>query len=149
MAGGTLALPGEKEEMPVPHVLKDGADSIGGMFSGLPEGQIFSVTSGSFSANFQITYQGGDGNDVVLTVVHPPTGITATLAGGVLYVIGTSAYDTIIVDQLGSDELLLYASNYPHQHAADPEEALLRHLPESLARKIRSENARNFYRLPA
>jgi hypothetical protein len=29
MAGGTLALPGEKEEMPVPHVLKDGADSIG------------------------------------------------------------------------------------------------------------------------
>jgi len=29
MAGGTLALPGEKEEMPVAHVLKDGADSIG------------------------------------------------------------------------------------------------------------------------
>jgi hypothetical protein len=29
MAGGTLALPGEKEEMPVPHVLKDGADSVG------------------------------------------------------------------------------------------------------------------------
>jgi cytochrome c5 len=29
MAGGTLALPGEKEEMNVPHVLKDGADSIG------------------------------------------------------------------------------------------------------------------------
>ncbi len=29
MEGGTLALPGEKEEMPVPHILKDGADSIG------------------------------------------------------------------------------------------------------------------------
>jgi hypothetical protein len=30
VAGGTLALPGEKEEMwPVPHILKDGADSIG------------------------------------------------------------------------------------------------------------------------
>jgi hypothetical protein len=29
MAGGTLALPGEKEEMLVPHILKDGADSIG------------------------------------------------------------------------------------------------------------------------
>jgi hypothetical protein len=29
MAGGTLALPGEKAEMPVPHILKDGADSIG------------------------------------------------------------------------------------------------------------------------
>jgi cytochrome c5 len=29
MAGGTLALPGEKEEMPVPRILKDGADSVG------------------------------------------------------------------------------------------------------------------------
>jgi cytochrome c5 len=29
MADGTLALPGEKEEMSVPHILKDGADSIG------------------------------------------------------------------------------------------------------------------------
>jgi hypothetical protein len=29
MAGGTLALPGEKEETAVPHVLKDGAESIG------------------------------------------------------------------------------------------------------------------------
>ena len=30
VAGGTLALPGEKEEMwPVPHILKDGADSVG------------------------------------------------------------------------------------------------------------------------
>ncbi len=29
MAGGTLALAGETEEMPVPHILKDGADSIG------------------------------------------------------------------------------------------------------------------------
>lgn len=29
LAGGTLALPGAKEEMPVAHILKDGADSIG------------------------------------------------------------------------------------------------------------------------
>ncbi len=29
MAGGTLALPNEKEEMRVPHILKDGADSVG------------------------------------------------------------------------------------------------------------------------
>ena len=29
MTGGTLALPGEKEEMNVAHILKDGADSIG------------------------------------------------------------------------------------------------------------------------
>ena len=29
MAGGTLSLPGEKASMPVPHILKDGADSVG------------------------------------------------------------------------------------------------------------------------
>jgi uncharacterized protein len=52
-----------------------------------------------------------------------------------------------VVDQLGSEELLMYASDYPHQHTAEPEEALLRHLPESFARKIRSENARALYRL--
>ena len=29
MTGGTLAFPGEKEEMPVAHIFKDGADSVG------------------------------------------------------------------------------------------------------------------------
>ena len=36
---------------------------------------------------------------------------------------------------------------FPRVHAADPEEKLLRHLPESLARKVRSENARALYGL--
>ena len=52
-----------------------------------------------------------------------------------------------VVDQLGSEDLLLYASHYPRVHAADPDEALLRHLPDTLARKIRSENARALYGL--
>jgi len=52
-----------------------------------------------------------------------------------------------IIDQLGSDEMLLYASDYPHVHATTPEETLLPALPESLARKILSENARALYRL--
>ncbi len=52
-----------------------------------------------------------------------------------------------IIDQIGSEELLLYASDYPHLHAADPEETLLRHLPETLVQKICNENARRFYRL--
>src|SRR5262249_48130635 len=43
---------------------------ITGAFDGLPEGKIFNVTSGSFKADLQITYQGGDGNDVVLTAVN-------------------------------------------------------------------------------
>ncbi|HVR30668.1 MAG TPA: amidohydrolase family protein [Thermoanaerobaculia bacterium] len=52
-----------------------------------------------------------------------------------------------IVDQLGSDDMLLYASDYPHRHAFDVETDLLAHLPEASRRKIRSENARALYRL--
>jgi len=52
-----------------------------------------------------------------------------------------------VVEQLGSDDMLMYASHFPRVHAADPEEALIRHLPESLASKIRSENARALYGL--
>jgi predicted TIM-barrel fold metal-dependent hydrolase len=52
-----------------------------------------------------------------------------------------------IVDQLGSDEMLLYTSDYPHRHAFDAEETLLEHVPETLQHMIRSENARSFYRL--
>ena len=51
------------------------------------------------------------------------------------------------VEQLGSDDLLLYGSHYPRVHAADPEDRLLRHLPETTARKIRGENARALYGL--
>jgi len=52
-----------------------------------------------------------------------------------------------VVDQIGSDDMLLYASHYPRVHAADPEERLIRHLPETVARKVRSENARALYGL--
>jgi predicted TIM-barrel fold metal-dependent hydrolase len=52
-----------------------------------------------------------------------------------------------VVGQLGSDDMLLYASHFPRVHAADPEERLIRHLPETLARKVRSENARSLYGL--
>ena len=52
-----------------------------------------------------------------------------------------------VVDQLGSDQMLLYTSDYPHVHAFDAEEVLLAHLPQALQVKIRSENARSLYRL--
>ena len=55
-----------------------------------------------------------------------------------------------IVDQLGSDELLLYASDYPHWHADDetgPDRPLPCPLPDGSIRKILSENARAWYRL--
>lgn len=51
-----------------------------------------------------------------------------------------------VIEQLGSDELLLYASDYPHLHHADPLE-VLRDLPPELARRIASENARAWYHL--
>ena len=51
-----------------------------------------------------------------------------------------------VIDQLGSDELLLYASDYPHLHHADPLD-VLGDLPPALARKIASENARAWYHL--
>src|SRR5205085_5691188 len=48
----------------------DLADAVSGTFAGLPEGAVFTQTNGSFTGTFQITYQGGDGNDVVLTALN-------------------------------------------------------------------------------
>ena len=50
-------------------------------------------------------------------------------------------------EQLGSEEMLLYASTYPRQQVFDPEASFLRHLPEAAAQKIRHENARALYGL--
>jgi acetyl esterase/lipase len=47
----------------------DGSDPVNGTFAGLAEGSIFGV--GPYK--FRITYRGGDGNDVVLTVVTDTT----------------------------------------------------------------------------
>jgi autotransporter-associated beta strand protein len=48
----------------------DLADPVSGTFQNLAEGQVFTVTTGAFASTFQITYQGGDGNDVVLTTLR-------------------------------------------------------------------------------
>jgi len=48
-------------------IANDGVDAVSGTFAGLPEGHKFSVGS----TPFQISYQGGDGNDVVLTQTGP------------------------------------------------------------------------------
>ncbi len=54
-----------------------------------------------------------------------------------------------IIAQLDADDILLYGSDYPHRHTADPLQEFLPLLSSELARKIRSENARTLYRLPA
>jgi hypothetical protein len=51
-------------------VNNDAADPVVGTFNGLPDGTLFRLTSGGLDALFAITYQGGDGNDVVLTTVN-------------------------------------------------------------------------------
>lgn len=45
----------------------DGADAVTGSFAGLPQGTVFYV----LTTAFQISYTGGSGNDVVLSVVAP------------------------------------------------------------------------------
>jgi predicted TIM-barrel fold metal-dependent hydrolase len=52
-----------------------------------------------------------------------------------------------LIDQLGSEDLLMFSTDYPHRHFDEPEEAVPAGLPESLTRKIMSENARAWYRL--
>jgi len=49
--------------------------------------------------------------------------------------------------QLGSEDMLLYSSGYPRKQVHDAESSFLHHLPESVTRKIRSENARALYGL--
>ena len=57
---------------------------------------------------------------------------------------------TTLIDQMGSDELICFSTDYPHWDFDSPLEALPPGLPEDLARKIFSENARATYRrLPA
>jgi hypothetical protein len=46
----------------------DLGDAVTGMFAGLAEGAIFNIDGNAF----QISYHGGDGNDVVLTAYNPP-----------------------------------------------------------------------------
>ena len=52
-----------------------------------------------------------------------------------------------VIHQMDSDEMLLYASDYPHWHFSTDETSFAQSLPEPLRAKIMSENARNFYRL--
>jgi len=56
-----------------------------------------------------------------------------------------------VIEQLGSDELLMFSTDYPHWHfgSADgqPGQALPSGLSDAARRKILSENARAFYRL--
>ena len=51
------------------------------------------------------------------------------------------------IEQMESDRLLMFATDYPHWHYDDDEEAWPLTLPEPINANIWSENARSFYRL--
>jgi uncharacterized protein len=60
----------------------------------------------------------------------------------------TAAQFLHLLDQIGSDDVLMFSTDYPHWHFDTPDEAFpTRLLPESAARKVMAENARVFYRL--
>lgn len=52
-----------------------------------------------------------------------------------------------IIDMMGSEDMIMYASDYPHWDFDPPERTLPQQIPDSLRQKILFENARNFYRL--
>ena len=52
-----------------------------------------------------------------------------------------------IIEQMDSDEMLMFASDYPHWHYDTPAEALPVQLEADLLSKILFENARAWYRL--
>ena len=53
-----------------------------------------------------------------------------------------------VLDQIGSDDLLMFSTDYPHWHFDTPAEAFPADLvPEATLRKIMAENARAWYRL--
>jgi autotransporter-associated beta strand protein len=76
----------------VAFTILDGTAPLGGLggggfsYLGLPlgEGATFTVVSGLFSQQFQISYAADSGRDVVLTAVPEPGAATALLVGGAM-----------------------------------------------------------------
>lgn len=54
-----------------------------------------------------------------------------------------------IFDQVDAGDMLMFASDFPHNHAPESPAAFLAPLPAEAARKIMRDNAAAFYRLPA
>ena len=79
--------------------------------------------------------------------VHPRAHAVLAAAAGRLA--RTRATCCKLIEQLGSDDLLMFSTDYPHWHVRH---ARARPIPAGLStralrRKILSENARAFYRL--
>jgi autotransporter-associated beta strand protein len=75
-AGGAFA---PVEGSPLTIIDNDGSDLNVGTFNGLPEGSVIAVGA----LKLRLSYVGGTGNDVTLTLTNPPIlGVAASLAAG-------------------------------------------------------------------
>lgn len=52
-----------------------------------------------------------------------------------------------VIDQLGSEDLLMFSSDYPHAHSAEGRDAVPVGLPTTLTEKLLGDTARNHYGL--
>jgi hypothetical protein len=77
----------------------DGADAVSGTFNGLPEGA--TINAGSYS--FRISYVGGTGNDVALTVLTVPGAVAGSS------VVGGNGGTTLVPD--GCNNIYLVVTN--------------------------------------
>lgn len=62
---------------------------------------------------------------------------------------GTGDMLPAIFEQIGAEEMLMFASDFPHYHSTASPADFLEHLPAGAAQKILRGNAAEFYRLPA
>lgn len=62
---------------------------------------------------------------------------------------GDAEAQAAILDQLNAGEMLMFASDFPHDHAAAAPTAFLKQMPEAATHRIMRDNAAAFYRLPA
>jgi uncharacterized protein len=53
-----------------------------------------------------------------------------------------------VMEQIGSDDVLMFASDFPHEHGSDPD-ALVQRLPADVRRKVLFSNAADCYGLAA
>jgi predicted TIM-barrel fold metal-dependent hydrolase len=53
-----------------------------------------------------------------------------------------------ILEQLNAEDMLMFASDFPHNHTPESPAAFLGQMPAEAARKIMRDNATAFYRLP-
>ena len=89
-------------------ISNDGADAISGVFTGVPEGTV--VTSGA--AMFKVSYIGGSGNDVELTVLNaiPVVNSPATASPPVAGTGQVVTFNIAVFD--GNGDPLTYAWNF-------------------------------------